>query len=433
MSRNTIPPSDVLTQATGRAAGTLSHPLPAGMRDLLPAEAEAQGRLSSSVLSTFRLHGYQQVTLPAFEYAEVLERGLGNVDPNSLLRFVEPETGEVVALRPDMTPQVARLVSTRLQGTPLPVRLSYRGSVLRRQHQRARNDQQFLQTGIELVGRGGVEADLEVISVCIDAVTRAGLRNFVLDLGHGGVAQSLLAGVDPSAAELLLESLSLKDGSELSRRAQSVGVSSELQRKLVSLIGLSGGVEVFERARHLLGTTPAWQQIEELEELHRLLSAGLDASRIVVDLGEVRAAAYYTGPTFQILAEGPGQAVASGGRYDSLYGQFGPGQPAAGAGVQVDHLRWALGHGDGPRPVRAVVVDGEAGRALVASLRQANVAAVLSDEKHALDYARAWRYSHLLRASVEGVRAIRLTEGDGPDEELGSLSVAEITNQLGAH
>lgn len=402
------------------------------MRDLLPAEAEAQDRLSSSVLSTFRLHGYQQVTLPAFEYAEVLERGLGNVDPNSLLRFVEPDTGEVVALRPDMTPQVARMVSTRLQEAPLPVRLSYCGSVLRRQHQRARNDQQFLQTGIELVGPFGVEADLEVISVCIDAVTRAGLQNFVLDLGHGGVAQTLLAGVDPAAADLLFESLSLKDGSELARRAQNAGVSADLQRKLVSLIGLSGGAEVFERARHILGTTRAWPLIEQLEELHRLLSEGLDPKRIVVDLGEVRAAAYYTGPIFQILAEGPGQAVASGGRYDSLYSQFGPAQPAAGAGIQVDHLRWALHHGDEWGPVRAVVVDGRHGRELVAALRQANVAAVLSEEKSALDYARAWRYSHLLRVSTEGVRAIRLTAGDGPDEESGPISVADITNQLGA-
>ena len=106
------------------------------MRDLLPEEAEIQGRLLSRAVSSFELHGYQRVTLPAFEYAEVLERGLGAIEPSSILRFVEPDTGEVVALRPDVTPQVARLIATRLADHPVPMRLAYRGSVLRRQHER---------------------------------------------------------------------------------------------------------------------------------------------------------------------------------------------------------------------------------------------------------------------------------------------------------
>src|SRR5690606_13798779 len=106
-------------------------------------------------------------------------------EPTSVLRFVEPETGEVVALRPDMTPQVARLVATGLAERPSPARLSYRGSVLRRQHERARHDQQALQAGIELIGVGGTASDLEVISVCVTAARTAGLETFVLDLGHG--------------------------------------------------------------------------------------------------------------------------------------------------------------------------------------------------------------------------------------------------------
>src|SRR5690606_39649174 len=96
----------------------LAHPLPGGMRDLLPWEARQQLHLSRVVLKAFELHGFQQVILPAFEYADVLEQGLGRIEPNSVLRFVEPDTGEVVALRPDMTPQVARLIATRLAAEP---------------------------------------------------------------------------------------------------------------------------------------------------------------------------------------------------------------------------------------------------------------------------------------------------------------------------
>jgi ATP phosphoribosyltransferase regulatory subunit len=105
----------------------LEHPLPAGMRDLLPPVARRQGELARRVTHCFELHGYEIVTLPVFEYAEVLERGLGALDSDEVLRFVEPESGEVVALRPDMTPQIARILATRLADLPGPARLCYHG------------------------------------------------------------------------------------------------------------------------------------------------------------------------------------------------------------------------------------------------------------------------------------------------------------------
>lgn len=430
------------TMGQGKTLGVLSHPLPAGMRDLLPAEAEAQGRLSSRVLRVFDVHGYQQVSLPAFEYADVLERGLGMVDPATLLRFVEPETGEVVALRPDMTPQVARLVATRLAERPGPARISYRGSVLRRQHERARHDQQMLQAGIELVGAKGVAADLEVISVCILAVKNAGLGRFVLDLGHGGIAQSLLARLSQEARTHLLDALSLKDGAELARRARELGLAPELYKAVTSLVQLSGGVDVFERARSSLANTAAWTSVEELRQLYHALVEMMgsdDVPPIVVDLGETRAAAYYTGPTFQILAEGPGRPVASGGRYDALYGAFGVDRPAAGGAIQLDHLRWALGQPDRLWRVRAVVAieddspeESAAVRAILALLRQAQIPSVSCPRREALDYARAWRYSHLVR-STAGRTAAHVVQLSGEQElDLGDAPLDELVTKLSA-
>ncbi len=411
------------------------------MRDLLPAEAEAQGRLSSLVLRTFDLHGYQQVSLPAFEYAEVLERGLGNVDPATLLRFVEPDTGEVVALRPDMTPQVARLVATRLSSRPGPARLSYRGSVLRRQHERARHDQQMLQAGIELVGASGVQADLEVISVCIRAVKNAGLHRFVLDLGHGGIAQALLGELSQEARASLLDSLSLKDGAELARRARELNLSEPLFEAVTSLVHLSGGPEVFEAARGSLEKTAAWPAVEELKQLVVALSDGFVEEQVelhvVIDLGETRSAAYYTGPIFQVLAEGPGRPVASGGRYDSLYHSFGADRPAAGGAIQLDHLRWALGEQDSHLQVRVAVVasgDTVAGQEAVKStlrrLRLAEIPCVSCSMAEALDYARAWRYSHVLRVtdSQQEVSVIDVSDGDSSDQT--SVSLDELITKL---
>lgn len=408
----------------------MAHPLPSGMRDLLPAEAESQGKLGATVLSVFELHGYQQVSVPAFEYADVLERGLGTIEPTSVLRFVEPETGEVVALRPDMTPQIARLVATRLRDRPMPARLCYRGSILRRQHERARNDQQALQAGIELIGAGGTTSDLEVITVSVNAVRAAGLADFVLDLGHGGIAGALLGDVAVSLRKELMECLSLKDGAELERRASEAKLQADLRRALAALVTLQGGGEVFAKARTPLAKTMAWPLIEELKELFDAISAAGIAPHMVVDLGETRGAAYYTGPTFQILAEGPGQAVVSGGRYDALYGLFGADRPAAGAAIQLDHLRWALGpNTDDPR-WRVIVVDGQGvSRAAAAErLRSDEIPCVFVPESGALDYARAWRYSHIVRPDGALYRVIRV--GSQEQFDLGTASLDQLSMKI---
>src|SRR5215813_11987793 len=87
---------------------------PKGMGDLLPPEAAARRALSLRVLRTFELRGYELVLPPVFEHAEVVQRGNDALESRDLLRFVEPESGEVAVLRPDITPQIARIVATRL-------------------------------------------------------------------------------------------------------------------------------------------------------------------------------------------------------------------------------------------------------------------------------------------------------------------------------
>ncbi|NLE88674.1 MAG: ATP phosphoribosyltransferase regulatory subunit [Myxococcales bacterium] len=417
----------------------LAHPLPGGMRDLLPWEARQQLHLSRVVLKAFELHGFQQVILPAFEYADVLEQGLGPIEANSVLRFVEPETGEVVALRPDMTPQVARLVATRLASEPGPVRLSYRGSVLRRRHERARHQQQVVQAGIELVGRGGLAGDLEVLEAATHAVRRAGLERFVLDLGHGRIASSLLDDLSAEARERLLEPLTQKDQAELVRRAEKLGLSAARVRALAALPELQGGGEVFDAARRLLADTAALPLVDELQLLHRAVEEAGLAPSVVVDIGETRPFAYYTGPLFQVLAEGPGQAVGSGGRYDTLYERFGVPRPAAGFAVHVNNLGWAVG--DAQRlgiPLRALVVsspaasgtaDAAGAAEVLGTLRTAEIPCALSDGTNPLDYARAWRYSHVVwLTSARRVRVSQLTS-DG-ERDRGEVDVVELPARL---
>ena len=387
-----LPRSASSSRSSG-SASELSHPLPAGMRDFLPPDARRLGELARRLLGSFELFGYELVTLPVFEYESVLERGLGALDPEEVLRFVEPETGEVVALRPDMTPQLARVVSTRLSHAEPPIRLSYQGSVLRRRRERARRHRQIFQAGIELIGLDGPSGDLEALEVACSGARAVGLSDFVLDLGHARIAFALLEGVEPTRQRAAVEALHLKDRAELERAAASAGLSAREQAALSALSELHGGREVLSGAAALLAGTRAEVGLEELArvvaEVERL---GL-APSVVVDLGETRNFAYYTGTTFQLHAHGPGVPIASGGRYDGLLGGFGRALPAFGFAFGLDDLVWALGSADSSDNPPRVLLSGDAA-ALAPGLRRQGVSCAVGPEQDPLAYAKVWRYTH---------------------------------------
>lgn len=394
----------------------LAHPLPAGMRDWLPAESRALAALGRKLLGSFELFGYQRVTVPVFEYAAVLERGLGALDPREVLRFVEPESGEVVALRPDMTPQIARLTATRLGTAPGPARLCYEGSVVRLRRERARRHRQIPQAGIELIGAAAPDGDFEVLEVACTALRRAGLERFVLDLGHARVAGALLESLSEAARAGLVEALGQKDPLELERRARASGLEPALARALVGLTELHGGAEVWPAAERVLRGTAASAGLAELFRVWELASERALAPELGVDLGEVRDLGYYTGVTFQILAEGPGAAVGSGGRYDRLLEQFGAPRPAAGFAVALDHLSWALGEKLAVGGSR-LLVSGQGSDAVLAALRSRDVACAPAPED-AFAHAQAWHYSHVLELQAD--RAVLVRVADRREEALAS-------------
>jgi ATP phosphoribosyltransferase regulatory subunit len=311
--------------------------------------------------------------------------------------------------------------------------MAYSGSVLRRRHERARHHQQVVQAGIELVGRGGPDGDLEVLRAATDAVRSAGLSDFVLDLGHGRIAGVLIESVSPSVRQELLESLTLKDGTELVRRAEAARLERSLVSALSALLELSGGEAVFTAAKKTLGATAAWPLVVEVERLFRGAAAAGLAPDMVVDLGETRAFEYYTGPLFQVLAEGPGQAVGAGGRYDSLFGRFGADRPAAGFAVQIDNLRWALGAAmPENQEARVLLVPGaESGvaEATLTTLRDAKIACAIGPETNPLDYARSWRYSHVVWLTApERARLSRVTPSE--EQGLGEVDLRQLSSRI---
>lgn len=397
--------------------GTSSLQLPAGMRDWMPGEASALVALARRVLGSFELMGYERVTLPVFEYASVLERGLGALEPSEVVRFVEPESGEVVALRPDMTPQIARLVATRLRDALSPARLYYEGSVLRRRRERARKQRQVPQVGVELIGAGGAEADLEVLSVATRGIHAAGLERFTLDLSHAQIPVALMAEAAPEARAELLDALGKKDGEQLVRAAERSGLRGATLTALAALPELHGAEDVWPRARRLLAATPAAPAMEELQRLWDAARELSLAPTVLVDLGEVWDVGYYTGAVFRLFAPGPGEAIGSGGRYDGLLGRFGAPRPAAGFALDLEHLRWSLETtGDAPPRAARISVHGapEAAAVVVAGLRAAGMVAARAPEQEPLAHARQWRYTHLVELEAPALKDVSSDAAGSP-------------------
>jgi len=408
-----------------------------GMRDLLPPESRARRRVSEALQAVFDRSGYELVTTPLFERVEVFERG-SSLDPRDLLRFVDPDSGEVAALRPDITPQIARVVSTRLADHPPPFRLRYEGTVIRRRRGRARRQRQIAQVGIELIGVEGAEADHEVIRLTAAACSASGLDKFRIELSEVGVGRALLNAESESLLDAASEALARKDEALLLDILSRAGVSKKNQARIAELSHLHGDLSVLREARKLVRGTAAETHLASLDEVaQKLVASGL-GSMLGVDLGEIRGAAYYTGVSFALFAEGPGEVVASGGRYDHLLARYGRSQPATGAGIDLENLLWALdaqGHAWRERPSTRFVVYGKESdlvHAAVAALHAADLtAAVLpdGDKASALAYARAWGYDIIVATSAKGFLATRAADEKAHKtmRELSPASIAELT------
>src|SRR5512141_3449450 len=166
--------------------------LPAGLRDLLPDHSAHLAELTAKLHEVFSSFRYRRVLLPTLERLEVVERGLSPAALAGVLKFVEPGSGEVVAIRPDITPQIARLYAARPDALPRPARLCYDGPVLRAREARAGRPREVYQAGVELLGAAGPRADAEALVLLSRALDRVGLDGAVVEVGHARFAGAVL-------------------------------------------------------------------------------------------------------------------------------------------------------------------------------------------------------------------------------------------------
>lgn len=318
------------------------HPIPPGTRDVLPDEMRELRRLHRALVDVFEGHGYGEVATPAIEYDEVLARGDGRT-AGSAYRFFD-ESGDLLALRSDMTVPIARLVATRYAGAEMPLRLCYLANSYRAVRPQRGQMREFGQAGVELIGAPAPDGTVEVVEVLEAALEAVGLKRAVIGLGDADLYRQLLAelGIDGSARESLLGRLAAHDlvGLEV-ELSQLEGVEDEQIATCVALSQLRGGKEVLEEARALGGAAVERATARLGETFEALVARGV-AERVQIDLGLLRDLGYYSGAILEVYDPALGHVLGGGGRYDTLLKRFGLDLPAAGFALYVERLHIAL-------------------------------------------------------------------------------------------
>ncbi|HVQ59024.1 MAG TPA: ATP phosphoribosyltransferase regulatory subunit [Solirubrobacterales bacterium] len=316
------------------------HPIPPGTRDVLPDEMRELRRLERALMEVFEERGYGEVATPAIEYDEVLARGDGRVAAGAY-RFFD-ESGDLLALRSDMTVPIARLVASRFAEAERPLRLSYLASAYRAVRPQRGQMREFVQAGVELIGAPAPEGTVEVIEVLEAALRAAGLDRAVIGLGDADLYRQLLTefGLSDEAREPILASLATHDLVGLEAELEQAGIESAQVETCVALTQLRGGREVLEKARSLGGSTVE-RATARLQETYDELERRGAADRVQIDLGLLRDLGYYSGAILEVYDPALGHVLGGGGRYDGLLKRFGLDLPAAGFALYLERVHVA--------------------------------------------------------------------------------------------
>lgn len=367
---------------------------PDGTRDLLFEECDARDEAVSRLTAMFRARGYRQVITPAIEFYDVFDAS-GSYLPQENMYKLTDNHGRLMVIRPDCTIPIARLAATRLTAMAMPQRLYYSQNVYRMGHDLRGKRDEIFQTGVELIGSNSLRSDLEILELAASGLSGLNGDSFRLEICHIGYFKALMDSLDTDdvTKEEIRKSVEQKNYAALNDLLEQFG-SSRAAAALKYLPRLFGGEEVFEKAYRLFGENGAKESLDYLKSIYEnLYQLGLE-NRVLIDLGLVNQAEYYTGIIFRGYLDGIGEPVLSGGRYDNLISDFGASLSATGFAVTVDLVTEAIGQRG--QKVPDVLVFADENRLpqsihYIKSLIQDGLIAencVLDDLESALDYAR---------------------------------------------
>lgn len=317
------------------------------MRDFLPEDAERMRHVQRIARDIARLYGYREVITPVLEHHDLLAAKTGEEIRERMYAFKDL-SGRKVALRPEFTASIARMVATKMMTEPKPLKLFCEGSLYRYDEPQYGRYREFWQANYELMGSDRPEADAEILTLTYDLMEKLSLRGYHFKIGHMGILRGILEQehVEEEQQNMLMQLLDKKRWDEALKAAQQLGVSNQCLTTLKNIFETRGkdAVKVLGKAKTVVkGYENAVASIENLKEILELTWASGAKFEMLVEAGFARGLEYYTGMIFEVFVPRIDIALGGGGRYDRLIELFG-GEPTPAVGVApgIDRIVLAM-------------------------------------------------------------------------------------------
>ena len=289
--------------------------------------------------NTLNQYGYIELSLPIYEYYDLLSDTVFNFSDESIIRFIDRHTGKTLVLRPDFTPQVCRIVSG-IDNITLPFRASYKGSVFRSVEKDRGIKSEENQTGWEIFGEESLYADMEIVLVCYDALKNLGLKGFSFTFADTVFITKLKSHLKEKG-DLILKTVSQRRVHDVKKILENTDLNPHIKAFVEKLPLSFGKKDVLDELIKLSDTfdkeiSIRLKTIKTLME--NLIEYGISEDMLIFDGGESKGLDYYTGIHFEIVHENFGAVLGGGGRYDTLMAKFGKDITACGAALNIDNL-----------------------------------------------------------------------------------------------
>ncbi len=369
---------------------------PEGVRDIYGDEMLKKRFLMEKLESLVSSFGFREIETPTFEYFDVFNREIGTTPSKEVYKFFDSENN-TLALRPDLTPGVARAAVKYFMEEGLPIRLYYLGHSFSNRSGLQGKLKEVTELGVEYMGEASVYADAEIVDLAVELLKMAGLKEFQICIGTAEYYKGLCAaaGLKRDAESVLSHHIRNKNLFGTAELIKEMGLDSRIGDALSSLPMLFGEVDILDKALGLIeGIDRPVAAIERLKKLYELLKIYGIEDYVTFDLGLLSRHQYYSGMVLRAYTFGTGEAIIRGGRYDHLLESFGKAGPAVGFTVVIDQLMNILTR-------QSIPIDMQLNRVLLCF-----------EEEY---FAKALTEASKLRSSGAQVEMMKIDRGMDPD------------------
>ena len=316
---------------------------PDGVRDVYGEELTEKVAISSLILGTINLYGYERIDTPAFEYFDVFSKDIGTIPSKDLYKFFDKE-GKTLVLRPDFTPSVARCAAKYFSDEKLPLRFCYKGNTFINTSELQGKLKETTQIGFELINDSSIYADAEALRIVIESLLKTGLTEFQVSIGESNYFKGLCeeANLDEDTEMTLRDFITSKNYYAAREYLKGLNFDSAFLDRLEAISKVFLPTGELKKLSNDVTNERSKKAIERLIAIRNLLSKDGYDRYISFDLTMLSKYHYYTGIIFTAYTYGVGNAIVKGGRYDNLIEKFGKEAPAVGCVFMIDEIQTAI-------------------------------------------------------------------------------------------